>query len=120
MTFASDIAYFGNLVRAGLNGITSARNETQRDGFTPAWKDAAWTPAAVGAVVGVLSTCFDKNRRSVPRAAIGGLIGSAVGFTGSVAWTSRRATGIAARRAIQEVNSVRDARWLETHPIDYA
>jgi hypothetical protein len=37
-----------------------------------------------------------------------------------VAWASRRVTGSAAKRAIGGVNNVRDARWLERHPIDYA
>jgi hypothetical protein len=116
---ASDIAYFRNLIKAGLNGITSARNE--RSGvFTPRWKAAAWTPALVGAAVGALSTCFDKKNRSVPRAAIGGLVGSALGFGGGVAWASRGFTGTAARHAIRGVNNVRDARWLERNPIDYA
>ena len=116
---ASDIAYLGNLIKAGLNGITSARNE--RSGvFTPRWKAAAWTPALVGAALGALSTCFDKDRRSVPRAAIGGLVGSALGFGGGVAWASRGFTGTAARHAIRGVNNVRDARWLERNPIDYA
>ena len=116
---ASDIAYFRNLVRAGLNGITSARNE--RSGvFTPRWKAAAWTPALVGAAVGALSTCFDKDRRSVQRAAMGGLVGSALGFGGGVAWASRGFTGTAARHAIRSVNHVRDARWLERNPINYA
>ena len=116
---ASDIAYFRNLIKAGLNGITSARNETSGI-FTPRWKAAAWTPALVGAAVGALSTCFDKKYRSVPRAAIGGLVGSALGFGGGVAWASRGFTGTAARHAIRGVNSVRDARWLERNPIDYA
>ena len=116
---ASDIAYFRNLIKAGLNGITSARNE--RSGvFTPRWKAAAWTPALVGAAIGALSTCFDKERRSVPRAALGGLVGSALGFGGGVAWASRGFTGTAARHAIRGVNNVRDARWLERNPINYA
>jgi hypothetical protein len=117
---ASDIAYFRNLIKAGLNGITSARNETTGGIFTPRWKSAAWTPALVGAALGALSTCFGKGRRSVPRAAMGGLVGSALGFGGGVAWASRGFTGTAARHAIRGVNNVRDARWLERNPIDYA
>jgi hypothetical protein len=117
---ASDIAYFKDLTRAGLDGIASARNETSGGVFTPASKTATWTPAAIGAAIGILSTCFNKDRRSVPRAAIGGLVGSALGFGGGVAWSSGFFTGTAARRAIGGVNSVRDARWLERHPIDYA
>jgi hypothetical protein len=116
---ASDIAYFRDLIKAGLNGITTARNE--RSGiFTPRWQAAAWTPALVGAAVGALSTCFDKDRRSVPRAAVAGLVGSALGFGGGIAWASRGFTGTAARHAIRGVNNVRDARWLERNPIDYA
>jgi hypothetical protein len=117
---SSDIAYFKNLIRAGLDGITSALNEKHGGVFTPALKDAAWTPAVLGAGIGVLSTCFDKDRRSVPRAAIGGLVGSAVGFGGGAAWASRRFTGMAAKRAMRGVNKIRDARWLEKHPIDCA
>jgi hypothetical protein len=117
---ASDIMYVRNMIGAGLNGINSVRDEAYVAGLTPAMKDAGWTPAVLGAAIGVLSTCFDKDRRSVPRVAIAGLVGSALGFGGGVAWRSRRFTGIAARRAIRGVNSVRDARWLEKNPIDYA
>lgn len=117
---SSDIAYFNNLVRAGLDGVASARNETHGSVFAPPVKHAALAGAAVGAAIGVLSTCFDKGRRSVPRATIGGLVGSVVGFVGAMAWASRRFTGTATRRAMRGVNSVRDARWLERHPIDYA
>jgi len=117
----SDIAYFNNLVRAGMDGIASARNETHVTAvFTTSLKNATWAAAALGAAVGVVSTCFDKDRRSVNRAAIGGLVGSMVGFAGGMAWASRRFTGTATRRAIRGVNSVCDARWLERHPIDYA
>ena len=116
---SSDIAYFKSLIRAGLDGVTSARNE-MHGVFTPGLKDAAWAPAVLGAGIEVLSTCFGKGRRSVPRAAIGGLVGSAVALGGGAAWASRRFTGMAARRAMRGVNNVRDARWLEKHPIDYA
>ena len=116
----SDIAYTRNLIGAGLDGITSARKEMLGGVFTPAWKSAAWAPAALGAAIGALSTCFDKDRRSVSRAAIGGLVGSALGFSGGMAWASRRFTGTAAKRALRSVNRVRDAHWLEKNPIDYA
>jgi hypothetical protein len=116
----SDIAYSKNLIVAGLDGIASVRNETQGGAFTPALKDAAWAPTALGAAIGALSTCFDKDRRSMSRAAIGCLLGGALGFGGGAAWASRRFTGTAAKRALRSVNSVRDARWLERNPINYA
>jgi hypothetical protein len=117
---SSDIAYFNNLVRAGLDGIASARNETQGSVFATSLQNATWAAAVLGAAIGVVSTCFDKDRRSVPRATIGGLVGSVVGLAGAMAWASGRFTGTATRRAMRGVNSVRDARWLERHPIDYA
>jgi hypothetical protein len=118
--FSSDVVYLKNLVRAGLDGVTSARNDVHGGVFTPPLKDAPWTPVVLGAGIGILSACFDKNRRSVSRAALAGLVGSALGFGGGAAWASRRFTGMAARRAIRGVNNVRDARWLERNPIDYA
>jgi hypothetical protein len=124
MTIASlvfpDLFYLKSLIRAGLDGVNSAFNEKQGGIFMPAFKDAVWTPTAFGAAIGIASMCFGKGRRSAPRAAVGALIGSAVGLGGGAAWASRRFTGAAARRAMRGVNQVRDARWLERHPIDYA
>jgi hypothetical protein len=37
-----------------------------------------------------------------------------------LAWASRGYTGSAARGAIKKINVVRDARWLEKNPINYA
>jgi hypothetical protein len=54
------------------------------------------------------------------KVAAGGLVGSAVGFGAAMAWISRGATRAVARTTIQKVNKVRDARWLELNPINYA
>jgi hypothetical protein len=43
-SLTTDVAYTRNLIRAGLDGITSARNEMKGDGFAPSWKDSAWAP----------------------------------------------------------------------------
>src|SRR5215475_4070560 len=93
----SDIFYFRNLMRAGLDGVISALNDNHGQVFVPAFKDAVWTPAALGAAIGIVGTCLSKDRRSAPRAAVGGLIGSALGLGGSAAWASRHFTGTAAR-----------------------
>src|ERR1051325_7019404 len=109
----SDILYFKNLMRAGLNGVTSALNERQGGVFVPPFKNAVWAPAALGATIGMVSMCFGKDRRSAPRVVVGALFGGALGLGSGAAWASRRFTGTAARRAIRDVNQVRDARWLE-------
>ena len=51
---------------------------------------------------------------------MGGLVGGAFGAAAALAWASRGFAGIAARKAVLQVNAARDAHWLETHPIDYA
>jgi hypothetical protein len=115
-----DITYISHLTKAVFDGLTSAPKGTASRGFTPILTATAWTPTAIGAAVGVLSARLSRRHRSGYRVAVGGLVGSALGFGAGVAWTSRDFTGAVARSTIQKVNSVRDAHWLERNPIDYA
>ncbi len=120
MRIGSDVAYLKDMIGAGLNGVRSARKELDGEVFPSVLKKyAVWTPTVVGAAIGLLGTSLTSGRKSVPRVAIGGLLGSVVGFGGGVAWASRRFTGTAAVRAAHAVNTVRDAHWVETHPIAY-
>ncbi len=114
----SDITYFGKLLGAGWDGVTSARKADDRSAAS-AWTAAVWTPAAIGAAVGIVGASF-RNRRSGYRVALGGLIGSVLGLGSGVAWASRDVTEAAARNAVRRINTVRDARWLEKNPIAYA
>ena len=114
-----DIAYLRSLIGAGLTGISAARREVGGQVFTPSLRTAAWTPAAIGATIGALGSGMTGSRKA-SRIAIGGLLGTLLGFGAALAWTSRRFTGCAARRATHLVNATRDAHWLEGHPIDYA
>jgi len=116
----SEITYLRYLTGAVLEGITSARKATAGRSFTPVLTTAVWTPMAIGAAIGVLSASLNRKNRPAYRVAVGGLLGSALGFGASVAWTSRDFTGAVAWSTIQKVNSVRDARWLEKNPINYA
>ena len=106
----SDITYVRCLTRAVLDGITSAPETTADGAFAPILTAALWTPTAIGAPIGVLTA----------RLGLGGLVGSALGFGAGVAWISRGITEAVARSTMQKINSVRDARWLEKNPIDYA
>ena len=116
----SDFAYLKQLVQAGLDGIDSARNERDGRVFTPPLQTVVWTPAAIGATIGMLSTHLIGKRKSASRVAMGGLAGSVLGFGAALAWASRGCIGPAARTAVRRIDAIRDARWLESHPIDYA
>ena len=113
----SDVHYVVNLFQAGMDGVVSARKGAD---MRPVWTRPAWAPAAIGAVVGATTASLTKNRRSGYGVAVGGLVGSVVGLGCGVAWASRGFTGALARGAIRKMNTVRDARWLEKNPIDYA
>jgi hypothetical protein len=116
----SAFVYFKQLVRAGLDGIDSARNERDGRVFTPPLQTVVWTPTAIVATIGMLSAHLIGKRKSVSRVALGGLAGSVLGFGAALAWASRDFIGPAARTAVRRVDAVRDAHWLESHPIDYA
>ena len=116
----SDLTYLKQLVRAGLDGIDSARHELDGGILTSPLQTVVWKPAVVGATVGMLGTHLMGNRKSASRVAMGGLVGSVLGFGAALAWASRGFIRPAARAAARRVNATRDAHWLETHPIDYA
>jgi hypothetical protein len=113
-------SYVRHLAKAFLDGVTSAPKGTTSRTITPVLRSAGWTPTAIGAAIGVLSTGLSRRHRSGYRMAVGGLAGSALGFGAGLAWASRDFTGAVARSTIQKISSVRDARWLAKHPIDYA
>ena len=115
-SLASDYTYVVQLLRAGLEGIGSARHEPAGGGAVLPER-LVWKPAALGATVGMLGAHMLGNRKSAGRVAWGCLVGSACGFGAAKAWG---VAGPAARSAIRRVSAVRDARWLEAHPIDYA
>lgn len=116
----SDLAYFKQLVGAGWDGVTATRRELDEGVFMSPLQAVVWGPTAIGATIGMLSSRATGSRKSALRMALGGLIGSVLGFGAALAWASREFTGPAARRAVRHVNAARDAHWLETHPIDYA
>src|ERR1041384_5882406 len=104
----SDFVYMGRLVGAGLNGV-----------FAPRPGTAVWAPTAIGATIGILSSRWSKDRSSVSRMAAAGFAGTVLGLGVALAWKSGQ-PGSPARRVLQRVNAVRDARWLERNPINYA
>jgi hypothetical protein len=115
----SDVLYLKNLVTAGWGGITSAHHEVSGRLSAPASPTAMWAPAAICGALGMLGTRAIGKRRSAS-VALGGLAGTALGLGAAAAWASRHFAVAAGRRAARQVNFVRDTRWLERNPIDYA
>ena len=113
-----DLTYLKQLIGAGLDGIESARRD--QAGGIIASRPGMWMPAAIGTTLGVLTTSLAGKRKSASRTAWGGLVGGALGIGAGFVWASRGLVGHAARTATRRVNATRDARWLETHPINYA
>jgi len=111
---ASEARHFGNLVQAGVDGVNYARKDTPPVSLSP-----VWVPTAIGAAAGMWIASRSK-RNSGSGVALAGLIGSAVGLGCGFVWASRGVTGALARGAMREIDTVRDARWLERNPIDYA
>lgn len=115
-----EIDYATDLVKAGLNGVTSAWETSGDRVVEPLTKPAVWVPATIGAATGLVGVYFQRDRKRFSSFIVGGLIGSAVGLSAAVAWASREFSGSAVRGARDRVNTVRDTHWLAHHPIDYA
>ena len=115
-----DLTYLKQLIGAGLDGIESARREIDGAVFVSPSRPEVWQPAAIGTIIGILTTPSAGSRKTASRAALGGLIGGVLGLGAGLAWASRGFIGHAARAAVRRVNITRDIHWLETHPIDYA
>jgi len=116
-TLTSDVRYGISLVQAGMDGVISARKATD---IPPVLSSPVWALTAIGAVVGASTASLSRNRKSGYGVAVGGLVGSVLGLGCGLAWASRAFTGALARGATRKINTVRDARWLEMNPIDYA
>ena len=117
----SDMAYLGDLLGAGIAGAKSSWNGGDGSGLARRLKPAVYAPTLVGTTIGVLSALFrERGSRSAHRIVMRGLAGGALGFGGGVAWISRSQARAAARGAVKNINNVRDAHWLQKHPIDYA
>ena len=119
-----NIEYGRELIDSGLEGATAARRELLDDETIAAELGRAakesWKPAALGAIVGALTAVLLDDEKPTRSAIVGGLLGGVLGYSGGVAWETRRVTGPLARGAAKSIGAVRDARWLEKNPITYA
>jgi hypothetical protein len=116
----SEVTYVRDLIEAGFDGAASAWKHNPGPVFKPVCPAGLWIPAALGAGVGVLGACLNKERRSGQRMAAYVLAGTAIGLSAGLVWLSRAATRGMVAGARRNVDTVRDTRWLNKHPIAYA
>jgi hypothetical protein len=108
--------YIVDLIHAGMDGaITAEKTTIVPQSLVQTVLAATAMGASVGAAAAALNT-----RRSRYEFAIKGLIGGVVGLGCGLAWAYRGYPAPMARGAMRNMNVVRDARWLEKNPIDYA
>ncbi len=76
--------------------------------------------AGVGAAVGVCCVAMTQRRKSPWTMLLGGVIGATIAASFVMAWQNRSLAERVVRGGIEGSRPVRDARWLENNPIDYA
>lgn len=116
----SEINYSRKLFEAGFDASDAGTSSSVlRREFARSAR-SSWLPVAIGAAVGLLAVHFARKSKSGTGSVVGALVGGAIGFGGAVAWNSRDVTSEMLRKAGRNISAVRDERWLEKHPIDYA
>ena len=123
-SFSGNVRYGRNLVNAGITGIRtgqySARGERRLSKVAADAAQGSLAMAAVGACLGVLTSCLmPRSNRLSKVIALGG-VGSALGFLAGFSWKTRDISSSVAHSAAREVRKACDEHWLETNPIDYA
>lgn len=120
----SEVDYGRRVLNSGLEGVRSGR-EAFLNGrpLTPFFRESfrnALKPAALGACVGLLTSCREKRQRSVAHTLASGLLGGLIGLAAGIVWENRFLAESAASNALKNIDRVRTEHWLEKHPIDYA
>ena len=120
----STVRYGRKLVTAGITGIRNGQDSARGDQplaaiAVNAAQDALGA-AAIGACLGMLSSCLMRRSKSLSNAIALGTLGSAVGFIAGFGWKTRNVSLNVAHSTAREIRKARDEHWLELNPIDYA
>jgi hypothetical protein len=123
-SFSSRVHYGRELVKSGVHGLSSGReahlNGRPLSDVMMQSARASLGLATLGACAGLLRYYLPtRNHRAVKTIACG-LLGGAVGFLAGFGWKTRDLAESMTRAAAQQMNVVRDQRWLSQNPIDYA
>jgi hypothetical protein len=119
----SEIAYSRKLLEAGWDAAVAVRDGAPNQTLAPELLGAARSaclPAAIGAALGVLTLRLARQGKSRRSALVGGLVGAAIGFGGGFGFSLREVTALIAQGTAKNLEVVRDAHWIEKHPVNYA
>ena len=119
----SNAEYARRLANSGLEGASEGGEEfldgEPLDRFLSDSARQALIPATVGLCVGI-ATGLGRTRKPASRVFAMGLLGGVIGLGAGFLWQTRHLTAGAARGVIRKTSLVRDERWFEKNPIDYA
>ena len=122
--FKSNLRYGRELVKSGVAGLASGRAEhLQGQPLSEVLARSARASlglATLGACTGLLRYYLPARRGRILKTVACGLVGSAIGFAAGFAWMTRELADTMRRSATKQMKTVRDQRWLEHNPIDYA
>jgi len=118
------LQYGRALVHSGLSGLRNGRDSHLHgqplcEVLTGSARGALGL-AAIGTCAALLGSCVSGRRTRSVKAVGFGVVGSVIGLAVGLAWKTRELTASMGRSALKEMGAVRDERWLQTHPIDYA
>jgi hypothetical protein len=116
--------YGKTLVASGAKGIRGG-SESYLEGrsLSAALSESARASlpfAAFGIGAGLLQAFSGKRSHRVTRSLAAGFAGATIGFLAAFSWKTRDLAESMAQDAMKNISTVRDAHWLENHPIDYA
>jgi len=116
--------YGRELFNSGLSGLRNGRvAHLQRQPLYGVLSESARGAlglAAIGACAALAGSCLSGRRDRSAKAVGYGVAGGLVGMLLALGWKTRELTACMGRSALKEMGAVRDQRWLENHPIDYA
>lgn len=119
-----NLEYGRKLVDSALEGAQAAGGVALGDQTVPKVlvksAPSALGLAAIGAGVGVLCSYLGNKRKLSGESVAFGVLGGVAGLLVGLGWSTRHLTKGAATGAMKHMSNVRDERWLERHPIDYA
>jgi hypothetical protein len=116
----SNVDYARKIVGSGIAGAKYGREAfSSQEPLSPFLSESASKAlklATLGACIGALGGHFARKHKPIAFAMLGGMIAFAAAFS----WTTHPLTASMGRGALKKVRSVRNERWLQKHPIDYA
>ena len=117
-----DLDYSRALVNSGLSGLRRGRDSQLHGQRVSAILTRSALMSLSLAALGACASLFRfrrHDRRSISRTVAYGVAGSAIGFAAGFTWMTRDLTASMARSALKEMDTVRNERWIERHPINY-